>query len=64
MPLDNSYDCLGQKNLYVSQKVKFRHGALGRYLQRLIIEDIAKREKLLEDELLGQYMTRPKEIEE
>lgn len=36
---------------------KFRYGALGRYVQRLISEDIAKREKLMQDDVLGKFMT-------
>ncbi len=37
--------------------IKFRHGALGKYVQRLISEDIEKREKLMQDDVLGKFMT-------
>ncbi|MCK5644190.1 MAG: hypothetical protein KAJ19_25550 [Gammaproteobacteria bacterium] len=40
----------------VTGAIKFRHGALGRYVQRLISEDIEKREKLMQDDVLGKFM--------
>lgn len=39
----------------VSGEIKFRHGALGRYITRLISEDIAKREEMLEDQVLKKF---------
>ena len=42
----------------VSNKIKFRHGALGRYIQRLIDEDITKREGQKTDEdILDRFRT-------
>jgi len=45
----------------VTQDIKFRHGALGKYIQRLLIEDIEKREKILEDDVLMQAVAKPGE---
>ena len=39
----------------VTGKTKFRHGALGRYIQRLIQEDINKREARKPDEILDRF---------
>ena len=39
----------------VTNEIKFRHGALGRYMTRLITEDIEKREKMLEDDVLKKF---------
>lgn len=47
----------------VTGKIKFRHGALGRYIQRLINEDIDKREERKEkegendDDILDRFRT-------
>ena len=40
----------------VSGNTKFRHGALGRYITRLISKDITEREKLLEDDVLRKFL--------
>jgi len=40
----------------VSGELKFRHGAWGKYIQRLITEDIERREKLRDDELLRKFL--------
>lgn len=40
----------------VTGDIKFRHGALGKYIQRLLIEDIEKREKLQEDDVLSRFI--------
>lgn len=40
-----------------SGKLKFRHGALGKYVQRLIIEDIEKRQEKKEDDVLVKFMS-------
>ena len=39
----------------VTEELKWRHGALGKYIQRLLIEDIAKREDRHQDDLLERY---------
>ncbi len=39
----------------VSGKIKFRHGALGRYIQRLIDEDINKREGQKTEDILDRF---------
>jgi hypothetical protein len=41
----------------VTQQLKFRHGALGKYISRLILEDIAKRKERKDDDLLARFMT-------
>ncbi len=38
-----------------SGKMKYRHGALGKYISRLIAQDIAKREELHKDDLLKRF---------
>lgn len=40
----------------VTGDLKFRHGAWGKYIQRLLVEDIEKREKLRDDELLRRFL--------
>ena len=39
----------------VTGDIKFRHGALGRYITRLISDDIALREELLQDNVLAKF---------
>lgn len=41
----------------ITGALKFRHGALGRYMARLIADDIAKREEQKKDEVLSRFMT-------
>lgn len=41
-------------------KPKFRHGALGKYLERLIREDITKRKERQQDELLQRFSSPEK----
>lgn len=41
----------------VTDKIKFRHGALGKYMQRLIIEDIERREELMKDDVMRRFMS-------
>lgn len=36
-------------------ELKFRHGALGRYISRLIREDIERLKKLQQDDLLKKF---------
>ena len=40
----------------VSEELKFRHGALGRYITRLITEDILKRKELLQDDVARRIL--------
>ena len=40
-----------------SGELKFRHGALGKYIQRLIIEDIDKRKEQKDDDVLIKFMS-------
>jgi len=41
----------------VSGNIKFRHGALGKYIQRLIIEDCAKRDLRKTEDILDRFKT-------
>lgn len=43
-----------------SSTTRFRHGAIGKYLERLIRADIEERKKMQEDELLGPFLTGEK----
>lgn len=38
-----------------TQETKFRHGALGKYMSRLITEDIEKREARRNDDILKEF---------
>lgn len=40
----------------VKGQLKFRHGALGRYIARLIADDIERREKQMKDDVLRRFM--------
>ena len=40
----------------VSGKIKFRHGALGKYLSRLIREDVEKRKKKRKEDALVNFI--------
>jgi len=39
-----------------SGKLKFRHGALGKYIQRLIMEDTKRREGQAEQDILEKFL--------
>ena len=41
----------------ISGELKFRHGALGRYVARLISDDIARREEQMKDEVLMRFLS-------
>jgi len=38
-----------------SGKLKFRHGALGKYIQRLIMEDTERREGQVQEDILEKF---------